>query len=332
VPFKLIKGTYHVRNYSPDGDSIRFRPDDPGLVHGLAGSTPRFNVRNHVQLRIEAIDTLETHFTPPSGGGTLHQPLKQANAATDKLMEFVGIKNVEWDSAHTIVTKADDETQGYILARTVEKNGRPVAFVYAGDPSENDGDDVFLDVDRLQSSYNHLALAEGYAYPTYYRGLFRDLRDALTTAVEGARNQGLRIHEVDRTNAGFNASTLQSIVEEHTIFPKLFRRLAEYMVNGGTAESFKRKLAQSREPVLDLRESNFTHFDTFVEQADNSVDIRLTRRPEELVFDEMPARPRNVFSVLMGGEVAEPRHFLEVLSLLKERLPEEAVQDSSPQA
>jgi hypothetical protein len=101
MPLKLIKGSFHVRNYSPDGDSIRFQPDDVGLVHDLAGSRPKFNARNHVQLRIEAIDTLETHYTPPSGGGTLHQPLELAQTAADKLMEFVGIENVEWDSEQT---------------------------------------------------------------------------------------------------------------------------------------------------------------------------------------------------------------------------------------
>ncbi|WP_339381043.1 hypothetical protein [Brasilonema sp. UFV-L1] len=55
MPFKLIKGTFHVRNYSPDGDSIRFQPNDAGLIHSLAGGRPRFNGRKHVQLRIEAI-------------------------------------------------------------------------------------------------------------------------------------------------------------------------------------------------------------------------------------------------------------------------------------
>ena len=28
MPFNLIKGTFHVVGYSPDGDSIRFRAED----------------------------------------------------------------------------------------------------------------------------------------------------------------------------------------------------------------------------------------------------------------------------------------------------------------
>lgn len=160
-----------------------------------------------------------------------------------------------------------------------------------------------LDVDRLRDSYNYLAIAEGLAYPTYYRGLFNDLRDALTAAVENARKEGLGIHQADKTNDGFKASSLQSITEQYSILPKLFRRLSEYMVNYGTAKGFKKKLAQSREPVLDLRTSNFTHFDTFVKE-DSGPKIKLTRLPEELVFDEMPTLPNSAFSSLMGSEDA----------------------------
>jgi hypothetical protein len=44
----------------------------------------------------------------------------------------------------------------------------------------------------------------------------------------------------------------------------------------------------NREPVLDLTTSNFTHFDTFIEQ-DGHV-VKLTRLPEQIVFDPMPTR------------------------------------------
>lgn len=324
MPFMLIKGSFHVRNYSPDGDSIRFQPDDPGLVHDLLGSKPKFNARNHVQLRIEAIDTLETHYTPPSGGGTFHQPLELAHAAADNLLEFTGIQGVEWGPTHSTVIDAQDGTPGYILARTVEKYGRPVAFVYAGAASEDDGAEVRLDVARLRDSYNYQAIAEGFAYATFYTGLFHDLRDELIAVAESARAAKKGVYKIDKTNDGFKATSLQVITQKYAIMPKLFRRLTEYMVNYGTAEGFKRKLAQSREPVLDLRTANFTHFDTFIEQKANSVQIKLTRHPEELVFDAMPTRPPNAFSAIMGSEVAQPPRFVETVTM-----PEEAMRDLS---
>jgi len=324
MPFKVIKGSFHVANYSPDGDSIRFRPDDSGLVYDLAGSKPRFNARNHVQLRIEGIDSLETHYTPPSGGGSLHQPLDLAYAAADKLMEFVGITDVEWSNSHTTVLSANDGTRGHILARTVEKNGRPVAFVYAGDAPEDDGTDIIMRAPRLRASYNYLSIAQGYAYPTYYSGLFFDLRNELTKAALKAREARLGVYEKDKGNKGFNATSLHSITQQHTMLPKLFRRLSEYIVNYGTAAGFKRKLAQSRERVFDLRNSNFTHFDTYIQQEDDSTRIKLTRQAEEMVFDEMPSRPSAAFSAIMGSETAPPPRFIETLTL-----PEEAVRDLS---
>jgi endonuclease YncB( thermonuclease family) len=304
MPFTLIKGTFHVRSYSPDGDSMRFLADNAALIRQLDGPPAKFNGRGHVQLRLEAIDALETHYSPPSGGSSLHQPLGAARAALDRLLGFVGISNVVWDQTHTSVLSAQDGTPGYILARAVEKNGRPIAFVYAGDPPEQDGATVRLDVARLQTSYNYAALTEGLVYPTYYQGLFHDLRDAMTQAAEAARDHGRGLYEIDKTNVGFDATTLHVITEESAILPKLFRRLSEYMVNYGTAVGFKQKLAESQERVFDLRLKNFTHFDTFVEQAGGSTSIRLMRRPEELVFDEMPARPVNLFSTLMGDNPA----------------------------
>lgn len=322
MPFKVIKGRFHIVNYSPDGDSIRFEPDNTVFVQALAGSRPRFNPRNHVQLRIEAIDTLETHFSPPSGGGTYHQPLELAHQAVDNLLAFVGITDVQWDEARKMVISAQDGTRGYICARSVEKNGRPVAFVFAGDPSEKDGTDIMLQPEQLCQSYNYQALANGLAYPTYYDGLFSDLREALSDAAHQARKANKALYSRDVTNQGFETESMIGITQEFTILPKLFRRLCEYMVNFGNGVGFKEKLAQAKEPVLDLRTNNFTHFDTFIEQDAGSSNIKLTRFPEELVFNPMPTRPANAFSAIMSSAIVDPPRFIETITL-----PEEAVRD-----
>jgi endonuclease YncB( thermonuclease family) len=298
MPFKIIRGTYHVQGYSPDGDSVRFQPVNADAVRGLSGPPARINGRGHVQLRIEAIDALETHFSPPGGNGALHQPLGLAHEATDLLLDFLGIRNVQWNAEHRLVVSADDGTAGYILSKAVEKNGRPVAFVFRGDPPGNDGDDIRVEPGDLHNSYNHLALERGLAYPTYYKGLFADLREELTRVAVAARQSGKGIWAEDRTG-GVDVPNLQAITDEHPILPKLFRRLSEYMVNFGSVRGFKDKLEQSREPVLDLVTQNFTHFDTFIEEQGDR--IALTRGPEQLVFDEMPMRPTHAFSALMSG-------------------------------
>ena len=299
MPFTLIKGTYHVLNYSPDGDSIRFMPTNSALIRTLSGPAPKINARGHVQLRIEAMDTLETHYSPPSGGGALNQPLALAHAARTALINFVKITNVVWSENGNTVVSAQDGTLGYILARSVEKYGRPIAFVFAGSAPEADGASVMLDEQRMKQSFNYQALAQGLAYPTYYKGLFFDLRTALTNAVVQARKQKLGVHRYDITSTtGIVVSSLSVITTDRPIMPKLFRRMSEYLVNVGSIKGFKQKLAMAREPVYDLRQQNFTHFDTFIEQKGER--IKLTRRPEELIFDEMPTQPVPAFSLLMS--------------------------------
>jgi hypothetical protein len=301
MPFKLIAGSFQVVNYSPDGDSLRFHPIDTQHLRGLAGPAAKINARSDVQLRIEAIDALETHYQA-SGGGSYHQPFDLARQARQRLLDFAGIGNVVFDDREMNVTSADDGTPGYILTREVEKFGRPIAFVFAGDPPEADGSDVFLDPDRLTVSYNHLALAEGLAYPTFYTGLFADLRASLTQASSQAQAAKLGIYARDVTTEGFDADSLAAITDRTVILPKLFRRLIDYMVNMGTAVGFKEKLEQSREPVLDLVSANFTHFDTFVEQAPGSSRIRLNREPAQLVFDAMPLRRPDHFAAMLSGD------------------------------
>jgi hypothetical protein len=302
MPFTVIEGTFHVVGYSPDGDSIRFQPDDASLIRQLAGPPARFNQRGHVQLRIEAIDTLETHFSPPSGGGVFHQPVPLAHAATDRLLAFVGITAVKWDVNHISVMSAHDGVRGHILTRAVERNGRPIAFVFAGEPTEPNGTSVILDVARLQHSYNLAALSEGLAYPTYYQGLFHDLRDALTAVVVQARKHHRGVHAQDKTTVGFAVPSIEALSEELIILPKLFRRLCEYLVEIGSVAGFKAALAKARERVLDLRLNNFTHWDAFIQQTSGGDTVTLTRRPEELVFDEGLTHPPNAFSAVLDAE------------------------------
>ena len=67
------------------------------------------------------------------------------------------------------------------------------------------------------------------------------------------------------------------------MFPKLFRRLTEFLrEQAGPLDQFLPWLAAKREQVLDLTTSGFTHFDDVVSVEAGAV--RLTRRPEQLVF------------------------------------------------
>ena len=277
MPYHIIQGTFHVLGYSPDGDSVRFKADDESNWTKLDGPAVSLNGRRHAQLRLEGIDTLETHFR------NTHQPLTLATRAVDFLLNGLGITGVQWDTLRTIVTAANDGTPGYIISRNVEPNQRPVSFAYAGAPPLPDGSPIFLEDDRLRLSLNYQSLQAGLAYPTYYKGLFYDLRRALTDAVKQARQAKAEIWADDRTTAGFEVQGLASISEQHVILPKLFRRLAEYLEGGGPVTGFKEFLEARQEGVYIISKAHFTHFDTVVEVIGDSV--RLTEGPENLIFE-----------------------------------------------
>ncbi len=277
MPFVVIKGTFHIEGYSPDGDSVRFRADNKEHWAKLSGPSVQLNAKDHAQLRLEAIDTLETHYQ------NTHQPLELAIGALEHLLEGLGITDVEWNETMTTVTAANDGTEGYILSRAVEKYGRPVTFVYTGTSPEEDGSEIFLDADRMRQSLNHRALEDGVAYPTYYKGLFHDLREALTKAVSHAREAKRGVWAEDRTNAGFEVEGLRSITDEHVVLPKLFRRLAEYLEGGGSVVGFEEFLETRDEEVIVISTVHPTHFDTLVEVDGNTV--RMTEPPENLLFE-----------------------------------------------
>src|SRR5262245_20625488 len=226
MPFRVIRGTFHILGYSPDGDSIRFAADNNDNWNLLDGPAVRVNGRGHAQLRLDGIDTLETHYLG------FHQPPDLATKALDFLLRELGITGVVWDVLMTRVTEALDGTAGYIIAREAEKNGRPVSFVFAGDPPEDDGAKIFLTPVRLEQSVNYKSVLEGLAYQTFYKGLFPDLRAKLVEASSSARAENVNIWAEDRTNTGFDVPDLSAITERHVILPKLFRRLADFLVAG----------------------------------------------------------------------------------------------------
>jgi endonuclease YncB( thermonuclease family) len=281
--FYLIKGTFQVAGYSPDGDSIRFRADNEANWKLLGPGRLTINSKKDVQLRLEGIDTLETHYSAP--GGEVHQPRSLANAATDFLLSHLKITDVVWDNAHRNVVSAKDGTPGYILTQQKDINGRPVSFVFAGKSSEQDGSDVFLDSKRLKNSLNYQSLAEGNAYPTFYIGLFSDLRKTLTEAATKARTKKSGIYKLDKTNTGVVLDTLSVIIDKEPILPKLFRRLTEFVAGDDTPnlEGFLEWLAaRDTKPVMIISTQHFTHFDNLIEIKGQQV--RLLELPENLIF------------------------------------------------
>ncbi len=161
--FNLIKGTVHVRGYSPDGDSMKFMVKDPEFGETPDGPKTKRNAKDHVQLRIGGVDSVETYCKGEEG------PSAYGHAATIFALKFMGGQNVLWGPTHGRVTSADDGIPAYILARATERYGRPVCFLFPGTTDRANGSNVYLDVRLPKKGLNYALLKSGHAYPMYYK-------------------------------------------------------------------------------------------------------------------------------------------------------------------
>jgi endonuclease YncB( thermonuclease family) len=291
MSFVVIEGTFHLvgrtsagkpSGFEPDGDSIQFKPADPTLLERLdrVGRPFRLTAIGSTQLRFEGIDALELHFDGS------HQPRPLADQARDFLTGELGLNPVPYrppEGVRVAPPVARDAAAGYILSRALEANGRPVVFAFAGAAPAANGSDFFLRVPQLRKSLNHKSVAAGHAHPLFYDTLFVDLRNALAKAAVSAREQKRGLWKDDRSHSGVRVSDQAELELNGVVFPKLFRRLTEFLAEGpADLAAFLPWVADKREQVLDLPSNNFTHFDNVLHMQRDTV--RLTRRSEEIVF------------------------------------------------
>ena len=271
MPFTLIKGTFHIRNYSPDGDSVKFTAEKKSNWSKLNGKKVKPNSKGHVQLRVEGIDSLETHYSSPK----THQPLGLAHEATDELLDFLGITGVSWGPSRGRVTSANDRKKGYILARSTGPYGRPICFLFSGTSTKTDGSDVFLN-----ASLVNRMLSIGHAYPLFYETLFFDLRRELAAATANARSSKKGVWKSDKSNTWFDGTDISDLEDNTPIFPKLFRRLVDHKKSGQPMSKLPDRLANERVTIIPT--VHHTNFDTVVEIQGKKV--RMTEKPEDLVI------------------------------------------------
>ncbi|MGW5420446.1 nuclease [Streptomyces sp. NPDC003943] len=297
----LIKGSFHLSGRTaPDGDTIPFVPDYVGewkLVRGCKKLQPARD--GHVDVRLEGIDALETHYSG-SYGEEKHQPAKLGDAATDALLTWLGFGDIRRTPdpkyPHDDISATPDTVPGYILTRGTDTYGRCVSFVGRGtEPPGASGYELDVGVKRLKETANHHLVAEGLAYPMFYAGLDPELRRELAAAKELAKagiGKGIWNMAADAmgdvTLTGAKITGMDSITDDVVILPKLFRRLKEYLSLGNTTlESFRTYLAGGTEDkFLDLTQVNpkeQTGLHNLVEITDTNT-VRMTLPSEQILF------------------------------------------------
>lgn len=285
----LVKGHYRILGTSPDGDSVRFYPQDPS-VWEAAGIGVRTNAAGGVQLRLDAIDALETHYSPPHAQSPWRQPVALGDGAASALLELLGFRDVTRDEHGVVTFATPEETTGYILTRFADKYGRAVATAFPGARRGRavDGSLVYLDVDELHRSVNYQLLEAGWVYPTFYSKLYFDLRDDLAAIAVTARAGRNGVWEQDATLTGFRLQSRTQLIDDLVILPKLFRRLAEYLALDETGRvslaRFPAFLAAHHDLLFTVPAGQATSFDTLVTRRGQT--LTLTIPPEQIVFLE----------------------------------------------
>ncbi|MBD2356244.1 thermonuclease family protein [Tolypothrix sp. FACHB-123] len=263
MPFVLIRGTFDPTSGFPDGDSVRFQAEDDTLFDQLEGRI-QFKSGGQVQLRYEGIDALEKAAIKPFSSN-----------ATQRNIELLGGEQ--------------SNLPGYILSSHADGNGRPVCFVFTGDPPDwdNSGRGNKLQADLLRQSINYKLLQEGHVYPMFYETLYKELRDEMVAATEEARAANREIWSGDRSIDGFEVDIPPDLSTLPPIFPKLWRRMQSFYRRPSNRTKgiklFIRELARGKDRLFTIPDQRSIKFSTAIKVDGNK--IKMLYKPEEMVFE-----------------------------------------------
>lgn len=269
--YTLIQGVFYAVGMSPDADSIKFKASNPAWWETIeTDHRERFErelkaADGVVTIRLEGIDALETHYTPPSvrtpsdltkkakgikrpSKGNHKQPSYLGEGATNIFLSFMGCEDVTWQrwghntwidtavvNGRLVEDKFEDAIPGYIITDDVERNGRPLGFVFLGEPPAADG----TRLKRTEvgawviDSANYHLVQQGMVYPFFYMGLPASIRLPLLEAAQAAQGKLVpnAVWSHDHTVEGVVLSSLEALYTDTVVYPYLFRRLVRQWYN-----------------------------------------------------------------------------------------------------
>jgi len=235
--YKVIAGTFHVKGFQPDGDSIRFQAYNQANWDFFTWAIEDRKLNKWKQLRVESIDALETHYLG------FHQPRTFALAALEALLDILQIKSLEYSLSLTQIVAADDGKPGFIASAATDRYGRPISYLFPKSVQLTDG--AVMDSSELpiQDSLNFELAREGLVYPTFYTTTDRIFAEKIRAVVARARKTKRGIWSIDRTS-DFTIWDVRTLQDDILIMPKLFRRLVfffEYYAEFGELTDYMKK-------------------------------------------------------------------------------------------
>lgn len=241
--YKIIAGTFHVKGYQPDGDSIRFQANNQANWDFFQWATEADKNAKKKQLRVEAIDALETHYDG------FHQPRTFALAALESLLELLGITSVIYSLAVTQIVEADDGKAGFIASADIDRFGRPVSYLFPKKAKLTDGDVVDSATLPIDDSINFQLAREGLVYPTFYTTTDRTIAEKIRAVVARARSTKRGIWSIDRT-PDFTVWDIRTLEEDILLVPKIFRRLVGFFENYSDFGKLQEYMTKQRDNLV----------------------------------------------------------------------------------
>lgn len=251
-------------------------------------------------------------------------------------MWMVGVKKAEWRKfgKTTWISKAcfvqngqevwldkkqEDNIPAYIVTSDIEKNGRPLAWVFPGDTADPDGSELTKDMlaSRLEKSVNYQLLRHGLVYPYLFMTIAGKLRDKLIEAVQLAQSDALQKKQsatgksnkipnlwvYDQTiTEGIKIVDLKNITDEAEIHPYLFRKILKTWY-AQKMQRYWSALRENRSYIFDendksltldglfedgdpyvfiISDQDFVRLSEIIQIKDNT--LRLLRQPMDIVF------------------------------------------------
>ena len=241
--YKVIAGTFHVKGFRPDGDSIRFQAKDAANWDFFKWKTEADRKEKKKQLRVESIDALEIHYEG------YHQPRPFALAALESLLELLQIRSVTYSLSLAQIVDAEDGKPGFIASAAIDRYGRPVSYLFPKSVNLTDGAVMDSSALPIDDSINFQLAREGLVYPTFYTTTDRAIAEKIRAVVARARRTKRGIWSIDRT-PDFTIWDVRTVQEDIMIVPKLFRRLVGFFDNYADFGKLKEYLEKQRDNLV----------------------------------------------------------------------------------
>jgi endonuclease YncB( thermonuclease family) len=274
--YKVIKGSFYVSGYSPDGDSIRFQADNQEHWDFFEWKQKKNKNQKKKQLRFEAIDALETHYEES------HQPRSFGVAALEVLLKMLGIDKVIYNIAITKITSATDGTTGFIASTALDIYDRPISLVFSEDTHLEDGQVLSAAGLPLDLSINLKLLKLGLVYPTFYSSMEQKLINIFSRTTKKARNNKIGVWALDKTH-DFTLWNKDTIQNDIVILPKIFRRLTCFFIKESNYDALYDYLKKTGDKVLISSTGEKKKLYEIMQIEGRR--IKFFEKPEDLIFD-----------------------------------------------